>query len=252
MRLRPRSLRLSCAVLRALLERRADHRGQTLLGAGEHGTRHDVHVLGDDVRARAETAEPVAAPVPFHGRADGRHDTRLQLQRVPDDMPQRAGAGRVRVHAALLSVPGCVFVTFYDTRGSRSICRFSRKQGDAATSARSRGTTTVTATRKFQNRSRFRLERSNLWEDTLFFGSTQNIVHSSCTTPTLRSPELSVRYTGYSTIFLIRREGFRPLVRFRTVASATKFDVPTFFDAGFHYRFLCPQIDFHSSLLGCV
>lgn len=74
------------AVLRTLSERSTDHNGQILLRAGEHGTGHHIQVFGDDVRARIEKAKPVATPMSFHERANGQHDTRLQLQRVQDDM----------------------------------------------------------------------------------------------------------------------------------------------------------------------
>lgn len=95
---------LSITVLRALSERSAEHIGQILLGAGEHGTGHDFHVLGDDVLAQIVSVEREATPMSFHERTDGQHNTRLQLQRVQNDMQKKNGAGPVRMYSSLLSL----------------------------------------------------------------------------------------------------------------------------------------------------
>lgn len=96
---------ISVAVLRALFERGAGHTGQILLGTGEHGTGHDFHVLGDDVLGEIVSVEREATPMSFHERTDGQHNTRLQLQRVQNDMQKKDGAGPVRMYTALLPLP---------------------------------------------------------------------------------------------------------------------------------------------------
>lgn len=99
----------SKTVLCPLSKRSAQHSGQILFSAWEHGTWHDIHVLGDDIRAWIEKAEPVTTPMSFHERTNGQYNTCLQLQRLPDDMQKKAGSGEVWMHSSLLSLPRCTY-----------------------------------------------------------------------------------------------------------------------------------------------
>jgi len=73
---------ISVTVLRALPKGSTKYSRQILFGAREYGTRYDVHVLGDDICSWIETVKPVSTSMSFHGRTNGQHNTRLQLQRV--------------------------------------------------------------------------------------------------------------------------------------------------------------------------
>lgn len=48
----------------------------------------------------------------FYERAVGRHDTRLQLQRVQDDMQKKSSSKTVRMHTAFLPLSGYI-VQYY-------------------------------------------------------------------------------------------------------------------------------------------